>query len=297
MNTYIPFIQEKPYTSIVYGDGLRCERGNGAHRTRFTGLNPLERLEGLAPSPQEFHKEMLLLHGFFDEFFKGSVASDRGTLCQLKNLFNFRNVKAGMSDIFSHSWELMRLLTEVYVCSLVIKLLEMEGLERRPSKAPLNIETASREERQKYFQFICNSVVKKVWHEMVIKRLKLDKDSDRPLYCCGEEEDNEIIGCEERENYPFGDLFHYSCKDIDPVKLPDIWYCRNRKFFYRYCHCHEDLGPDEPMIGCAGGEKCCGPEWYHMACVNITLYSVSNDDWFCLDLCHQTVKGKRKKGS
>ena len=139
--------------------------------------------------------------------------------------------------------------------------------------------------------------LKKLWHEIDIKQLKLDKDSGRPLYCCGEEKDDEIIGCEERANCPFGELFHYSCKDIDPVKLPDIWYCsdecRNQKF--TYCHCHEDLGPDEPMIGCTAGE-CSGPEWYHMACVNITLNSVSDDDWFCQDLCRQTVKGNRKKG-
>ena len=43
---------------------------------------------------------MLLLQDFFDEFFKGSSASDRGTLCQLKNLFNFRNVKADISNNF-----------------------------------------------------------------------------------------------------------------------------------------------------------------------------------------------------
>ena len=112
----------------------------------------------------------------------------------------------------------MCLLTEGFVCLLVINLLEMEGLERRASKAPLNIETASREERQEYFQFVCSSVAKKLWHEIDIKQMKIDKDSGRPLYCCGEEKDDEIIGCEERANCPFGELFHYSCKDIDPVK-------------------------------------------------------------------------------
>ena len=129
LQQYIPSIKDKPYTSIVYGDGLSCERGNDA---RSNGLNPWERLEGLEPSPQEFHKEMLLLQDFLDEFFKGSSATDRGTLCQLKNRFNFRNVKADISNNFFHSWELMCLLTEGFVCLLVMKLLEMENPESRP---------------------------------------------------------------------------------------------------------------------------------------------------------------------
>ena len=165
----------------------------------------------------------------------------------------------------------------------------------------MHVETAPQEERQAYFQTVCNSVVKKVWHELDTKQLKLDKDSGRPLYCCGEEKDDDLIGCEERANCPFGELFHYSCVAVDPDNLPDSWYCsdkcRNRKSFYRYCHCHEDLGPDEPMIGCSAGGKCSGTEWYHMNCVNVTDDSVSDEDWFYQDLCRQAVKGKRKKGS
>ncbi|CAG2230471.1 unnamed protein product [Mytilus edulis] len=34
LQRYIPSVREKPYTSIVFGDGLSCERGNDAHRAR-----------------------------------------------------------------------------------------------------------------------------------------------------------------------------------------------------------------------------------------------------------------------
>ena len=56
---------------MVCGDGLSCERGNDAHKARSSDLNPWERLEGCEPGIQEFHKEMLLLQDYFDEFFKG----------------------------------------------------------------------------------------------------------------------------------------------------------------------------------------------------------------------------------
>jgi hypothetical protein len=84
LQRYIPSIDGKPYTTIVCGDGLSCERGNDAHRGRTNGLKASERLEGCEPGIQEFHKVMLLLQDYFDEFFKGSSSVDRGTLCQLK---------------------------------------------------------------------------------------------------------------------------------------------------------------------------------------------------------------------
>ena len=86
LQRYFPSIDDKPYTAIVYGDGLSCERGNDAHRGRTNGLKASERLEGCEPGIQEFHKGMLLLQDYLDEFFKGSSSVDRGTLCQLKNI-------------------------------------------------------------------------------------------------------------------------------------------------------------------------------------------------------------------
>lgn len=80
LQKYVPTIDNCPIKTLVFGDGLSCERGNDAQRARSNGLDPFERLEGLEPAAKEFHKEMLLLQDFYDEFFKGSSASNRGTL-------------------------------------------------------------------------------------------------------------------------------------------------------------------------------------------------------------------------
>lgn len=40
LHRYIPSVKEKPYPSMVCGDGLSCERGNDAHKARSNGLNP-----------------------------------------------------------------------------------------------------------------------------------------------------------------------------------------------------------------------------------------------------------------
>lgn len=235
LQQYIPSIHEEHYITVVYGDGPSCERGNDAQKARSNGLNLWERLEGLEPSAQEFHKELLLLQDFYDEFFKGSSASDRGALCQLNNMFNFRSVKADISDNFTHAWELMCLQTEGFVCLLTMKLLDMEGPNSRPSTAPLHVETSTDVEKTDYFKSVCSKVVKKAWHDLDTKQLKIDNDSGQLLFCCGEEKDDGLIGCEERANCPNGELFYYSCVGLDPDDLPESWYCsevcRSRQSF------------------------------------------------------------------
>ena len=58
---YVPDVNGKPYTTIVFGDQLSCERGSSALEAMSNGETPRERLEALQPSGQEMHKEMLLL--------------------------------------------------------------------------------------------------------------------------------------------------------------------------------------------------------------------------------------------
>lgn len=96
----------------------------------------LERLEGCEPGIQELHKEILLLQDYFDEIFNGSSASDKGTLCHLKNIFNYRQVKSDISDNFTHAWELMYDATEDYIYLLTLQLLSITEENAWPSSAP-----------------------------------------------------------------------------------------------------------------------------------------------------------------
>jgi hypothetical protein len=61
LQKYVPVLADTPIPVVVYGDALSCERHNDAHMARVTADTPLTRLEGVEPSPQEFHKRMLLL--------------------------------------------------------------------------------------------------------------------------------------------------------------------------------------------------------------------------------------------
>jgi hypothetical protein len=295
LQRYIPSIDDKPYTAIVYGDGLSCERGNDAHRGRTNGLNAWERLEGCEPGIQEFHKEMLLLQDYFDEFFKGSSSVDRGTLCQLKNIFNYWQVKSDISDNFNHAWELMCLTTEGYVCLLAMELFEMNERGARPVNAPADIENSPDDVRQTYLQSVVTEIVQNTWHSLDVESLKTDDNTGPELFCCGEDMDGEVILCGAGRKCTRGEVFHYTCAGLDVDNLTNTWFCsdscQNETNSYPYCKCQQDLGNEEGMIGCSAGTKCTGKEWYHLKCLNMT--NIPKGDWFCKPAC-KTAKKQRK---
>ena len=58
---YVPDIDGQPFKLPIWADGLSVERAHAAHESRINAPNPLERLEGLSPFAQEWHKRQLLL--------------------------------------------------------------------------------------------------------------------------------------------------------------------------------------------------------------------------------------------
>ena len=57
----VPYQDGEPVTTVLYGDGLRCERARDALNSRRNATNSFDRLEGLHPTIQERHKRGLLL--------------------------------------------------------------------------------------------------------------------------------------------------------------------------------------------------------------------------------------------
>ena len=297
MQQYVPSVDTQPYTTVLYGDGLSCERGNDAQNARSNGLDKWEGLEGLEPAAQEFHKEMLLLQDYYDVFFKGTSTADRGALSHLRNIFNFRDVKQDTSNNFRHAWELMCLTTEGYVCLFTQKMLDMNDNDSKPPNAPVDIVTADVDDRQRYFDEMCCAVVDKVWHPLDLDAISSREDTIPPVYCCGEELDELVISCDAGLAYASGKYFHIPCTDVDPENIPETWFCSDecreiRQMSQVYCHCRRIL--HEPMIGCSAGNSCLGYEWYHQRCVDIQDNQVPAGDWFCQDQCRVIAQGRRR---
>ncbi|KAJ8304619.1 hypothetical protein KUTeg_018202 [Tegillarca granosa] len=287
---YVPSLNDSPYPTIIFGDGLSCERGNDAQKAVCIGLSPWERLESLHPSPQEFHKEMLLLQDYFDEFFKGMSAAERGTLFNMKNIFNFRQVKWDIRNCFSDAWELMCLSTED---------LGMSELDDRPQNAPLNLEQATMEVKRQYLTSVAQTLISKLEYKLDTDALlKMDKEGGG-VYCCDQDLDEGFIGCDFGERCAKGQWFYYSCAGINETDLPEEFYCSDEckeriNVSYPYCICKTDLGEFEPMVGCDAEDRCTKGKWFHMSCLGIEE-EVQEEKGYCSTDCENLMLAKTKK--
>ena len=57
---FVPITSDgDPVPTILYGDGLSCERAHDAQKARINGTSASSHLEGLYPSIQEWHSHLL----------------------------------------------------------------------------------------------------------------------------------------------------------------------------------------------------------------------------------------------
>ena len=61
LHQYVPCVDDALEQVPCFGDGLSIERMNDEQHSRVCADSAKDRLKGLIPSPQEFHKSMLLL--------------------------------------------------------------------------------------------------------------------------------------------------------------------------------------------------------------------------------------------
>eukprot|EP00112_Aurelia_sp_Birch-Aquarium-sp1_P000947 Seg1092.2 transcript_id=Seg1092.2/GoldUCD/mRNA.D3Y31 product="hypothetical protein" protein_id=Seg1092.2/GoldUCD/D3Y31 len=75
------------------GDGLTTKRGVDAQRARADAPTPEKRLEGLIMKSEDWHEAILCLQIMYDDLYDGKSVGETGTLYQLKQRFDRRNVK------------------------------------------------------------------------------------------------------------------------------------------------------------------------------------------------------------
>ncbi|CAG2203273.1 unnamed protein product [Mytilus edulis] len=177
----------------------------------------------------------------------------------------------------------------------------MKSANDRPNSAPEQIENSSNDDRAQYLHSVSTAIVKELWHHFDHDPLQFDDNSEQDRYCCREETGEDVILCGAGRICSHGELFHYTCVGLDPDDLPNNWFCsdacKDHQDIYPYYTCQQDLGNDEPMIGCSAGSRCTGQEWYHLKCITMTADSLPEGDWFCKAACKKAKKGKPKRKS
>ncbi len=125
--------------------------------------------------------------------FNGNSITERGTLCQLKSAFKQNNVKpSDVMNSFNETEDFVRMVTEQYVCLLVMKVCEMDDIKSSPRRNdPGSHKNDSKEERRQFVKTISKEVVSFI--SMMPSRTTVNsvKDADLPKecpteFCCGE---------------------------------------------------------------------------------------------------------------
>ncbi|XP_060588189.1 uncharacterized protein LOC132743654 [Ruditapes philippinarum] len=284
------------YPIITWGDGLSCERHADAQNARANGATPRERLEGLEPSPQEFHKRMILMQETMDTLFDGRSAQDKGTLFYLKNVFNQRSVSKTVAESFNYVSDFLNFVTKGYVLLFGMDHLNMENLD---DDIALFDGMDDSEQRQQ-LKSTAKEIVEKVWCGTTKIESNLEELAEEGLCHCKEDLDDfdePMIECQNNDCEK-GHWFHYVCVGIDEDNIPSDWFCseecRNDVIHYKYCICKKYI-KDEPMIECSYPN--CEGQWFHGCCFGMTedQFPDTKTSWYCSKTCKTKDRGKKRK--
>ncbi|CAC5412689.1 unnamed protein product [Mytilus coruscus] len=124
------------------GDQLSVERLKSAHSARFDGDTPEERLEGVIAMVEDFHEKMNVLQVIMDKFYATSSAREQGTLYQLRNVINRRNVVKTVSQDYHADSSFIDLVTDCHVITAAMEHFNLEEVNSTSDRIPADIETA-----------------------------------------------------------------------------------------------------------------------------------------------------------
>ena len=125
------------------GDQLTCERCRGAHFVCADGDAPEERLEGLFCMIEDFHEKMNFSQVIFDRFYKGNSAGEAGTLYQLRNLVNRRNVVTKVSKDYHADADFIDMVTDCHVIAATMAHFHMNTIDDKLNNLPPRIDRMS----------------------------------------------------------------------------------------------------------------------------------------------------------
>ncbi|CAC5389594.1 unnamed protein product [Mytilus coruscus] len=102
-----------------------------------------------------------------------------------------------------------------------MQITEMEDEDSEPENIETTLVNDDFEQRNRYFTDVCSTVVQRLRHTLNTNALTVDDGTGPPVFCCGEDLDDDTIACSAGTNCTHGEVFHYMCADIDPNNLPN----------------------------------------------------------------------------
>ncbi|XP_077862477.1 uncharacterized protein LOC100373840 [Saccoglossus kowalevskii] len=296
LGQYVPSQNGKPlYNVVCHGDQLSIERMVDARFSMACSQDHVNRLVGLEPRPQEFHKRCITMQDTMNKLFSGSSASARGSLFHVKIKFGHRAVKKKVIDDVNHTVDCLNFMTEGYTCILAMHLRRLTSLCDKPTIQP--------DQQKDYVEKLAEEIVSFIWPD--VDEVPLSDSDQQPCIDNYDDEDDDycvcktdlggtMIECSALSQCKRGRWFHLDCVELQPESVPDDeWWCSpdcEQSSIYCFCKKKEDTD-DDKWIGCDREFMCPNGEWFHMRCVG--LNQCPDGSWFCSDDCQ--VKGPLSK--
>ncbi|XP_038047575.1 uncharacterized protein LOC119721568 [Patiria miniata] len=287
LHAYVPEPNGQVLPILCSGDGLSVERMVHAKRARVNGESKMHRLQGLVETPQEFHKEILLLQDTVNMLYSGSSIASRGSLAHMKVFYNHRSMSTDVKQNVQHAWDLIEFTTEAYVTMFAKTILNLDTISDVPANFP---STGRMEEKVEYLRRLAEQIVDFCWlapKKEDIRKVNASAKSSAifpeesyGFCCCDEEKEEPMIQCCSYQ-CPFS-WYHLACVGLDEAPTDDWFCCDDCEVdgTYIYCRCHKRKGGE--MIQCALKDACRNQEWYHKSCLSDNTFP---EVWYCCDEC------------
>eukprot|EP00731_Ephydatia_muelleri_P000852 Em0001g852a len=116
------------------GDQLTVARIRGSQRVEFNAENGDERLEGFFPVIEDWHTKMCFMEVIWKRLYNSCSGMDAGTLFQLREVINRRNVISDVTKDLTACEEFMELVTTAHVLTAAMHVAGASNLTDLSSK-------------------------------------------------------------------------------------------------------------------------------------------------------------------
>lgn len=222
---YVPTDSNGMPTSLVlYCDGLSCERIDGAQRARINGHDNWARLQMFEPAIQEWHRRLMFVQDTYDELFKFDSHREKGTLYNMKQVYDHKGVTKNIMECFNKAEELLDFATDCYIVLFALNFLHLENVNEYPENFPV-----SSNERRSVLNDLAAKIVDSVYYSPNTKEVinvAIDKNVDQGQYCiCQLDIGGTMIYCG-HVDCSKGSWFHLECLGLDEDEVPEgEWFC------------------------------------------------------------------------
>ena len=163
----------------------------------------------------------VLFQDSYDELFKIDSQREKGTLYNLKQVYDHKNVSKNVMENFDKAEELLVFATEGYVLLSALEKLQFESLKEDPFNQA--------DDRKQIRDDIANQIVEEVFEMPNIQevvRVSVDTDVDESEYCiCKLSTGGNMVYCGNRQ-CKRGSWFHFECLGLDEDEVvEENWYC------------------------------------------------------------------------